>query len=155
MDIVVRLSKDAELLARLNEPVQELHRSLYPEYFKEFNYEDNLTYYKDQLGRDGFYCYVVSVDGNDAGYALFFIRKYEENPFRYAYLGIHIDQICILPIYKRKGLGSILMEKIRSFGIEKGATQLELTYWEDNLEAKTFYDHKGFKTNFRFVAKQI
>jgi hypothetical protein len=32
-------STDFELIARLNKPIHELHASLYPQYFTEYNFE--------------------------------------------------------------------------------------------------------------------
>ena len=153
--INIRLSKDAEIIARMNQPVQDLHYRLHPEYFKPSSYSEIVAYLKVQLEEVNWFCYLVDCDGVDVGYVLFYIRNYKENPFRKEYKGIHIDQISILPEYKRKGIGKMLMSKIESFALKENATQIELTHWESNTEAKNFYKSIGFKTNFRFVVKKL
>ncbi len=37
---------DPKVIARLNEPVQNLHHSLYPNIFKPYNYKNVLAYYE-------------------------------------------------------------------------------------------------------------
>jgi diamine N-acetyltransferase len=155
MNIEYILSRDASLIASMNKPVQELHYQLYPEYFKPFSYNDTFEYLKTQLEDENWFCFIVTVDGINAGYALVFIRDYQENPFRKKYRGIHIDQIAILPEYQSKGIGKQFMQKIEEFAKLKQATRIELTHWELNDKAKGFYEHLGFETNFRFVAKSI
>jgi diamine N-acetyltransferase len=155
MNIDIQLSKNAELIAMLNKPIQDLHVQLYPDYFKPFSFEETKGYLEKQLEDKNWFCYLVNVDGNNIGYALFFIRKYEENPFRKPYIGIHIDQISINPEYKNMGIGKYLMDKIEVFEKEQNAIQLELTHWELNVEAKGFYQHIGFNTNFSFVVKHL
>ncbi|UTC63187.1 GNAT family N-acetyltransferase [Treponema sp. OMZ 787] len=155
MNLSFRLSKDFEKIALMNKDVQELHYRLYPEYFKPFSYDSTVEFLKKQLQEDNWFCCIVSCDGKDAGYALFYIRDYQENPVRKAYRGIHIDQIGIDPEYRRKGLGKALMAEIEKIAVQEGASQIELTHWEFNEEAKFFYKNIGFDTCLRFVVKKL
>lgn len=155
MNIDIRFSRDAALISRMNQPVQELHFKLYPEYFKAFSLEETTAFMAKQLEAENWHCIISSVDGKDIGYALFFVRDYPENPFRKPYKGIHIDQISILPEFKNMGIGRAMMDKIEAFAKKEQATQIELTHWELNEDAKGFYAHLGFATNFRFVAKGL
>jgi ribosomal protein S18 acetylase RimI-like enzyme len=155
MILTFRLSRDAEIIARMNKPVQDLHYNLHPEYFKPFSYDETFLFLEKQLLEDNWFCYIANFEGLDIGYALFFIRYYKENPFRKEYKGIHIDQISIIPEYKRKGIGKLFMNEIEKFAIKENASQIELTHWESNIEAKKFYESIGFNTNFRFVVKKI
>ncbi len=155
MNLVFRLSKDAALIAHMNQPVQDLHYNLHPEYFKPFSYDETVLFLEKQLLEENWFCYIANLDGIDIGYALFFIRNYKENPFRKEYRGIHIDQISITPEYKRKGIGKAFMNEIEKFALKESASQIELTHWESNVEAKKFYESIGFNTNFRFVVKKI
>jgi ribosomal protein S18 acetylase RimI-like enzyme len=155
MKIDIQFSKNADLIASLNKPVQDLHVRLYPTEFKLFSHTETKTYIEKQLSDKNWFCYIANIDNVSVGYALFFIRNYEENPFRNPYIGIHVDQIAVSPEYKNKGIGKALMMKIEDFAIERNAKQIELTHWELNSEAKEFYEHIGFTTNFRFVVKNI
>ena len=155
MNIEIEITKDADLIAKMNKSVQDLHERLYPRYFKKYSFEETKSYITKQLEDENWFCYVAIVDKMNAGYAIFFIRNYEENPFRNSYRGIHIDQIAIMPAFRNKGIGKAIMERIELFAKQSNATQIELTHWEQNEEAKGFYQHIGFETNFRFVVKSL
>lgn len=155
MTITINLEKNAAIMARLNESVQTLHHKLYPGYFKPYCFEAALKFYEAQISEEDWFCLVARDGEAPVGYCLFFIRRYKDNPFRKAYVGISVDQICVLPEYKGKGVGKALMQRIHDFALDHGACQLELTYWEENEEAKVFYGKLGFRTNTRFVAKTI
>jgi len=105
------------------------------------------------LVKENWFAFIAHDNDIAIGYILFYIRKYQENPFRYAYTGIHIDQISVLESYQRKGIGSSLMAKAEEIRKTVGSNQLELTYWDKNTEAKGFYSKKGFNDNFHFVAR--
>jgi ribosomal protein S18 acetylase RimI-like enzyme len=155
MGICIELSKDAMIIAKLNEPVQELHYKRYPEYFKPYSFDETYDYFSKQIQEDNWYCYLVSEERNPIGYALFYIREYKENPFRRSYKSINIDQISINNEYRNKGIGKEIMSKIEVFAKEHSASQIELTYWEKNSEAKIFYEKQGFFTNTEFAIKKI
>jgi ribosomal protein S18 acetylase RimI-like enzyme len=148
-------TKDANRVAILNEPVQRLHFERYPEYFKEYSYESTLEYFTEQLKKENWYCYIIKVGNDDIGYVLFFERDYKENPFRKTYKGIQIDQICINEEYRHKGYANKLMERVIEYCRKIKATQIELTYWEKNIEAKEFYDKFEFKRKINFVVLEI
>ena len=154
MQIDFRFSQEAELIARLNEPVQDLHYQLHPEYFKPFSFFDIREFLTKRFAEGNYYCLIASVGRSDVGYALFYINNYPENAFKKAYKGIHIDQICVLPEYKGRGIGKAIMDEIDSFAKKENAYQIELTHWDSNEEAKQFYQSLGFRTNLRFVVKK-
>ncbi len=155
MAIVIKQSNDAELIARLNYTVQELHHRQYPKYFKLYDYEAVRNTFTELLAKENWYAYVAYDDAFPIGYILFFIRDYEENPFRLSYKGIHIDQLCVVEEYQKRGIGSRLMEKAEEIGKNVKASQLELTFWEKNSDAKEFYIRKGFEEGMHFVMKKI
>lgn len=154
-NINIEETRDANRVAILNEPVQRLHYERYPQDFKKYSYQDTFVFFQETFTKENWHCYIIKVENVDVGYVLFFERDYKENPFRKSYKGIQIDQICIDDKYRHKGLGYMLMEKVTVYANEIGATQLELTYWEKNVEAKEFYTKYGFKQNINFIVKKI
>ncbi|OHB56969.1 MAG: hypothetical protein A2Y12_20755, partial [Planctomycetes bacterium GWF2_42_9] len=137
-----------------NRLVQELHALRYPEYFKPYDYPSVLESITGMLAQEKWYAFVARIDNILAGYVLFYIRDYAENPFRYAYRGIHIDQIAVLEEYQHQHVGSSLMDKVESFARSQGISRLELTYWDKNTEAGSFYAKRGFVNGLHFVAKE-
>jgi diamine N-acetyltransferase len=46
LTMVIAPTMNFELIATLNQPTHELHVSLYPDYFKEYNFEDMREFFK-------------------------------------------------------------------------------------------------------------
>ncbi len=155
MEIRIEPTTDPLVVASLNQGVQSLHAERYPEYFKPYDREAVLEHCQKQLKEPLWFCDLALADSVPAGYVLYFLRNYGENPFRYAYKGVHIDQICVAQEYRGKGLGRALMAKVESKARELGASQLELTYWDKNHEAGTFYTGEGFSPGFSFVVRRL
>jgi len=155
MHIDIVASKDAEIIARLNHTAQRLHAQLYPNYFKPFDYTVVKKAIENSLSQENWFAYIACDATKPVGYVIFFIRTYEENPFRMAYKGIHIDQISIEEDYRHCGIGTLLMQKVEEIGKKEGAAQLELTYWDRNGAAKEFYTKQGFEEGMHFVIKKI
>jgi len=154
MSITIVELKDANIITILNETVQNLHYEKYPEYFKAYDYKAIRKAIEELLTQDNWYSYVAYDDNKPIGYILFYLKEYKENPFRYSYKGIHIDQLSVIKEYQNKGIGSLLMEKAEDKGKENNVSQIELTYWEKNTEAKEFYEKKGFEEGMHFIIKR-
>jgi len=154
MKISIEQTKDATILAKLNKTVQDLHAREYPQYFKPYQYDFVEKEFKENLAKENWFAFVAYDNAIAIGYILFYIREYKENPFRYSYTGIHIDQISVLESYQGKGIGSSLMAKAEEIGKSVGSVQLELTYWDRNIEAKNFYRKKGFIDNMHFIVRK-
>jgi GNAT superfamily N-acetyltransferase len=154
MSITIVEQKDANIITILNETVQNLHYEKYPEYFKAYDYQTIRKAIEELLTQDTWYSYVAYDDNKPIGYILFYVKEYKENPFRYSYKGIHIDQLSVIKEYQNKGIGSLLMKKAEDKGKENNVSQIELTYWDKNTEAKEFYDKKSFEEGIHFIIKR-
>lgn len=56
----------------------------------------------------------------------------------------HLDSLVVDAAFRRRGCARALMEAVRTWAKQKGATQLLLTVWSGNHEAEKFYDGLGF-----------
>jgi diamine N-acetyltransferase len=56
----------------------------------------------------------------------------------------HLDSLVVQSGFRRRGCGRALMEAVRSWARQKGASQLVLTVWSGNQEAERFYAQLGF-----------
>ena len=153
MSIEIQESRDAAVIAGLNRTVQALHARKYPTHFKPYDYSAVLEAVAASLAQDNWFAFVATVDGQPAGYVLFYIRDYAENPFRYAYRGIHIDQIAVKEEFQRRKIGSLLMDNVEEFARNRDISRFELTYWDKNTEAGNFYARRGFVNGLHFVTK--
>ena len=57
---------------------------------------------------------------------------------------VEIERIYIQSDRKRKGYGTVLIEKAEQFAQEKNKKVIWLGVWEENLSALSFYKKKGF-----------
>ena len=155
MNIRIIESKDARIIAEINKTVQDIHELKYPKYFKTYNGKAVGEGIRTTVHDDNWYSYIAYADDTPAGYALFFIRHYEENPFRHSYKGFHVDQICVRNEYQRMNIGARLLEAIEEFAMMNMMDQIELTYWEKNIHAKSFYRKHGFEKMMQFTVKRL
>ncbi|MEK3886378.1 GNAT family N-acetyltransferase [Bacillus sp. FSL K6-3431] len=146
---------DHELIANLNKHVHDLHSTLYPPYFKEYNYEEIKEAYKELMKNNGFIFLLLEDDEIVLGYAWIEIKEYEENAFKKAYKSVYIHQISIEETKQQKGYGTSLMEKIYDIAKNNGIDLIELDYWSKNSVAKDFYQKHGFTKYREFVYKGV
>jgi GNAT superfamily N-acetyltransferase len=71
--------------------------------------------------------FVAEVDAVPAGYAYGEILRQPETPFRYAYEMIYLHHISVRPTSRRKGIGTALLDAVRSAGRELGIGLLALS----------------------------
>lgn len=83
------------LIAKLNEPVHNLHDSLYPMYFKKYNYEEMKVMFKRLMENESFLFFLLEVGQEAMGYAWIEIREYPETPFKRSYVSVYVHQISI------------------------------------------------------------
>ncbi|MBD8499284.1 GNAT family N-acetyltransferase [Paenibacillus arenosi] len=146
---------DYELISKLNEEVQGLHRQLYPEYFKEYNYEEVKQFFKQVMTKDTNYFYAVRNGEQVMGYVWLEKRAYKENAFFMAYESIFLHHLIVLSAFRNSGVGKRLMETVYKAAESSGIKKIELDYWASNEVAKRFYEMRGFKRYREFLYKDL
>ena len=147
--------KDPVTIAELNRDVQEKHLELFPNSFKEYDYPSVFKTIKSFLDREETHSFIVYLQEEPIGYATIFEKEYQENPFRKSYTSLVIDQMCVKKEFRRKGVGSRLVSTIRDFAKQRGIDKLELSVWNQNEEAKSFYARMGFSTLIDYMRMEI
>ena len=155
MNITILQKKDPVTIAKLNRDVQEKHLELFPNSFKEYDYPSVLEAIRSFLDREELLSFIVYLQEEPIGYATLFEKKYEENQYRKSYTSIVIDQMCVKKEFRRKGVGSRLVSTIRDFAKQQGIDKLELSVWNQNEEAKSFYKGMGFNTLIDYMRMEI
>jgi diamine N-acetyltransferase len=146
-------TRDHEIIANLNEDVQNVHAHLYPDYFKKFNLENVKEFFKKIINKPDFIFLLIEDNEISQGYAWIEIRHNPENAFKKAYKLLYVHQISISESSRNKGFGSMLMEEIYEIARKSEVKQIELDYWCDNQIAKDFYQKQGFTISREFVQK--
>lgn len=149
MDIEIKIEKNVEILARLNKGVHDLQRMWHPTIFREYDYETMYKMFDEMLQKDFIYSLIAYSSNEPVGYVVLIVRNYDNPLFCKDHMSIYIDQMCVIEEYRNKGVGKMLMKKIKEFTQTKGIKRIELSVWADNVNAIKFYERMGF-TNYLY-----
>ena len=72
-------------------------------------------------------------------------------PRRYAV----VDSLAVSPRFQRAGVGRALMEQVHQWAAAQGAIEVELTVYDFNKAAFTFYESLGYKTCSRRMVMPV
>jgi diamine N-acetyltransferase len=144
---------DAQLIATLNIPVQQLHHEARPQSFKPPRDDaEMVAHYVDVLKNPDNRVYVGEVDGQPVGYVYAIIYNHPDNPFGYARDYIYIDQISVNPDQRGKGYGKLLTETVLDLARKEGIERVTLSMWLFNSDAQQFYQKLGFSAYVQYMA---
>lgn len=142
--MTVSLTNDHELIAGLNEQVQNLHNTMHPGIFKPFDRVATTSAIRDFMADAHCRAYIVEDGGVIMGYAIFMIKEIKENAFHYSMRTLYIDQICVLQEHRKSGSGALLMQQAERLAKELSITRLELDHWSANTVAAAFFRKNGY-----------
>lgn len=146
---------DYETIARLNESIQTAHSILYPEYFKEYNYEDIKNFFKNVATKPETIFLLLKENEQFLGYGWLEITNYPENAFKKAHQSLCIHHICLLEAERKKGYGLKLLERVYEIAGAKQIKRVILDYWYENTLAKDFFYKNGFVRYRDFLYKDL
>ncbi len=136
---------DAELLARLNEPVQQIHYEARPDIFKPpASTPALIADFRDHLAQDDVCVFIGEADGEPIGYILALIRERLENPYCYGRRELLIDQISINPEQRSRGYGEQLMRHVYALAKSLDIQTVMIGVWAFNERAIHLYEKQGF-----------
>jgi GNAT superfamily N-acetyltransferase len=146
MTIITRKAgpDDADVLAALNQTVQDLHVAHRPDYFKHVDSTTIADWFRSTLQKTGTRAWIADVDGTPAGYALTVTHERAESAFCHAWRSCEIDQVAVLPPYRRMGVARALIACAFAEARSRGIRDLELTSWSFNAEAQEAFRALGF-----------
>lgn len=121
-----------EILSLLSKEIHELHVALYPEHFKEYDYELINDFFKQVINKPGHTFLLLIDEEKYLGYSWIEIRQNGNNPFIKQYRSIFVHHISINKEAQKKGFGRALMNRIYEIAKEEGIEKIELDYWTDN-----------------------
>jgi ribosomal protein S18 acetylase RimI-like enzyme len=154
-DMQIMKTYDYEAIAHLNKDVHDVHFNLYPEYFKEYDFESMKEFFKRIMDKPNFTFLLLENDQRYIGYAWLEIKKYTENEIRMPYTSVYLHHLSIIEAERNKGFGGKLMEKITEIAIINNIRKIELDYWIKNDVSKEFFSKNGYKKYREFVFKEI
>ena len=151
--MAVRFANTSDLnrVNELRKAVNDLHVAGRPDIFKPgFSKElqDHIrTIWNDPRQR----IVVDERDGVLCGFAVLNHITRPENPFMRVRDYLDIDEFCVDETYRRTGVGTELIDFVRTYAKESGFDRIELNMWEFNRDALLFYESVGFQTYRRYM----
>ncbi|MFP7737917.1 GNAT family N-acetyltransferase [Priestia aryabhattai] len=146
---------DADMIAKLNQSVHQLHVELYPQHFQKYDVHQINKFFKEMMEYDRFIFLLAKDEGQHVGFAWLELKQYSQTVFKKAYESIYVHQINIVEQHKNKGFGSDLMKEIYSIARKKDIHTIELDYWSDNTIAESFYEKEGFVAYRKMAYKEL
>jgi ribosomal protein S18 acetylase RimI-like enzyme len=132
-------------IALLNEPVQNLHHSLYPERFKAYEFQGVLSYFEKVINEENHHFIVCVNNEMNLGYIWFEEILHSETAFSNPSHYLYVHQISVNEEYRGMGIGKLLFSSILELAEEKSINRIGLDYWVKNDSAKMIYEKMGFK----------
>src|SRR6202034_1941623 len=91
---------------------------------------------RDGFGPRAFFeCLIAEYDGQTAGFALYFFNysTWVGRP------GIYVEDLFVLPEFRRKGIGRTLLKQVATIAVENGCQRLQWEVLDWNTPAIDFY----------------
>lgn len=135
---------DIPQMAEIYEELHLTHCKIRSDYYKAPPAGFYPSALEKQFEDDDNHIVVAEENGIITAYAIFFIfEKGDEICFDMK--SCFIDQFAVRSACRRKGVGTQLMDYIRSFARNENCTSLDLGVWHENAAAMGFYKDFGFK----------
>lgn len=134
--------KDIKTLQRLNNEV----------FIDNYKYDHDLLldwalgksgrkYFTHFVNDSNSFCCIASVAGNPVGYILCILKKFSYRKNKY----LEIDNMGVIPGYRSKGIGTVLLNSARSWAKKNGYQKIYVNSYCKNTRAITFYKRHGLK----------
>ena len=152
MKIRKAIATDSLLLSSLCVDVQRLHAENHPEIFKMPQSDGFATSFFDEMLADPTArLFIAEGDRRAVGYIFCKLFERPEGPFTYANRFLQIEHISVRPDAQRHGIGAALLTQVEKLARELGVTKIQLSSWDFNTDAHTFFERLGFvKFEHRF-----
>ena len=143
--IQLKETRDIELLAALNDEVQQLHHRMHPHIFKPFDHKTIAgalrLFFEDKSCR----AFVAWQGDKAAGYIIIFVKQVEENAFHHGRRFMYVDQIAVLEQFQKQGVGEALLKKAEEIAKKLSIDTLELDHWASNIVAAAYFRKQGYE----------
>ena len=134
---------DVASLVALNDHVHGLHVAAAPWRYRPTVAEDVAAHYAKQL-TDGVDLRIASVDGEDLGYVVLFVRDDAGGAFTRPGRFVLVDQLAVRDDARGQGIGRALMDEATAVARASACERVVLDVIAENEGAIAFYERLGF-----------
>lgn len=156
-EMTVRFAGESDLAAvnRLRRQVNDLHVAGRPGTFKPGFPRELADYVFTVFNDPDRDILVAEEDGVLCGFAVLHEIRRPETPFMFERRFLDVDEFCVDEAFRRRGVGTALIEGAKEAARERGFDRLELNMWEFNRDALAFYEALGFETYRRYMEMKL
>lgn len=146
MNLQIRqaVQSDIPALQSLLLQVEKIHCDGRPDIFKD----GGVKFTNEQLAQllcdptRPIFCAVN--DGQVVGYVFCIITEIKGDPMLRDAKTLHLEDVCVDESCRDGGVGSLLVEYVKTYAREHNITRIDLDVWEFNDSARKFYEKQGF-----------
>ncbi|OHD39021.1 MAG: hypothetical protein A2015_06035 [Spirochaetes bacterium GWF1_31_7] len=145
MEVTYKYLRDAKIVTALLKHNQQSVANQYPNIFKPYNFDDIFVLNDNALSNPIYHSIVAFSNNQPIGFILFGEAVYPEPLFKANLKYINIDSITVLPEFCRMGIGTGLLNKLKSFAYEKSYKEISSEIFEYQESNVNFFFKNGFK----------
>jgi len=147
MKIIKATISEVPDIVSLNYHVQKIHHQAHPEVFKPAIADDTAAAYFESLVLQASHNFLLAyTDSQPVGYLWYTVKENPESPLEYSRKRMAINHIAVHEDFRRKNIGSTLLEEVSRKAGEQSISSIELGTWKFNIEARKFFKARGFET---------
>jgi len=147
-EFIVRRAKleDLEGICKVFSLADTLHRQAHPEIFREAgDPADIKDYLLLGIQSDDAVVLVAELSGEIMGAIIAWARQTHDIPMLIERTFVSVDNIVVAEGYRNLGVGKSLMEQVHLWVQTRGLKEIQLTVWDFNEGAQTFYKNLGYQ----------
>ena len=146
MNLQIRqaVQSDIPAIQSLLLQVEKIHCDARPDIFKD----GGVKFTNEQLAQllcdptRPIFCAVN--DGQVVGYVFCIITEIKGDPMLRDAKTLHLEDVCVDESCRGGGVGSLLVDYVKTYPRENDFTRIDLDVWEFNDRAREFYEKHGF-----------
>jgi GNAT superfamily N-acetyltransferase len=146
---------DGDVLARLNASAQDLHAANEPQFFRAADVAEVGRWFGEFLARPTARAWVAFDEARPIGYATVEVKRRQNTPFTRERRWFEVDQVAVLPDYRRRGVATALLREVLSAAKEEAVDDLELSTWHFNSGAMEAFAKLGFRPTQQRLALDL
>jgi ribosomal protein S18 acetylase RimI-like enzyme len=154
--------RDREALCSLYHDFHEYHVRGVPDRLRSLG-EPPHTYVGSELYQvltkiiqdDNAVIFLAQVAQRTVGLVEVYLRQDEPNPLRVSHRYGYLQSLMVDERFRRRGIGTRLVEAAHRWAQEKGAAEVRLEIWEFKAGPLEFYEQSGYRTLRRTLVREL
>jgi len=136
---------DVEAITALHMEVQRMHHEAEPLVYKAPRADASRDLVKARLADPTMHYFVAeAADGHIAGFLLAAARPGQDTPLTHARPFVEVDEMCVAPAYRRRGVAQSLSDQAARWALQQGIGEVRLSVRGFNQTAQRAYACMGF-----------